>query len=254
LAETLVNTTPGTFGDVDLNAQRLSFGAAADLYDRVRPRYPVAAVQWMTGPEPLKVVDLGAGTGILTRQLLELGHDVIPVEPDAGMRAQLDESVGRPLAQEGSAEAIALPDASVDAVVAGQAYHWFDHARAHPEIARVLRPGGVFAPVWNMRDERIPWVRRLTEITDAGDAPDRTEPDREGFGPLFSPVDAATFEFSRPCDRGLLLELMRSRSYYLAGSPERRAQIDRDVQALADEQPPRFELPYVTHAYRARRL
>src|SRR5690349_3526728 len=105
----------GYVGLVDWDAQRLSFGPAADLYDRVRPRYPIEALRWMLGDQPLHVVDLGAGTGILTRQLLELGHDVLPVEPDAGMRGRLDASVGRELAVEGSAEAIPVADGSVDA-------------------------------------------------------------------------------------------------------------------------------------------
>src|SRR5262245_61990756 len=130
----------------------LSFGPAADRYDQARPSYPPAALTWALGTEVRRVVDLGAGTGILTRVLVDLGHEVVPVEPDAGMRRRLADVTPGTQAVDGTAERIPLPDASVDAVVAGQAYHWFDTERAHPEIARVLRPGGVFAPLWNIRD------------------------------------------------------------------------------------------------------
>src|SRR5436309_15901895 len=105
----------------------LSFGPAAARYDRIRPSYPTAAVRWLIGDAPVRVVDLGAGTGILTRQLVALGHDVTPVEPDPQMAALSGAVIG-------SAEKIPLPDGAVDAVVAGQAYHWFDRERAHPEI------------------------------------------------------------------------------------------------------------------------
>jgi SAM-dependent methyltransferase len=250
---------------VDWEAQRLSFGPAAGLYDRVRPRYPVEALRWMLGEQPIRVVDLGAGTGILTRQLLELGHDVIPVEPDAGMRARLNESIEqehREIAVEGSAEHIPLPDGVADAVVAGQAYHWFNRDLAHDEIARVLRPGGVFAPLWNERDDRVPWIRRLTEITDGvrddSNAEDYHLDPAVGFGPKFSAVEQATFPFVRACDEELLVELMQSRSYYLSSPPETQRRIESEIRELVREHPDlagrsEFPLPYVTFAYRARK-
>jgi SAM-dependent methyltransferase len=248
---------------VDWDAQRLSIGPAAGLYDRVRPRYPVEALHWMLGDQPLRVVDLGAGTGILTRQLLELGHDVIPVEPDAGMRDRLDESIGRELAFEGSAEAIPMADGVVDAVVAGQAYHWFNRDLAHDEIARVLRPGGVFAPLWNERDERVAWLKQLSDITDG--IHDDTKPEERhldpadsGFGPKFTPVEQASFPFVRTCDEELLVELMKSRSYYLSSPPDRQRRMEEQIRQLVHEHPDlagrsEFPLPYVTFAYRARK-
>src|SRR6266550_2633842 len=93
---------------------------------------------------------------------LGLDHEVVPVEPDEAMRARLARSTPGVTPLAGSAERIPLPDTSVDAVVAGQSYHWFDPEPAHREIARVLRPGGVFAPVWNIRDESEPWVAALS--------------------------------------------------------------------------------------------
>ncbi len=141
-----------------------SFGPAAERYDRIRPSYPVEALRWILGDQPSRVVDLGAGTGILTRQLVALGHEVIPVEPDPAMRALIPAELAP---RDGTAEAIPLPDASVDAVVAGQAYHWFDQDKAHPEIARVLRPGGVFGPLWNERDDSVDWIRSYYLVSTA---------------------------------------------------------------------------------------
>src|SRR3954454_13116307 len=121
----------------------LSFGPAAADYERVRPSYPGSAVAWLVGTEPQRVLDLGAGTGKLTRVIVALGHDVVAVEPLPEMRAELSAALPTVETHAGSAEAIPLADASVDAVVVGQAFHWFDQARAVPELARVLRPGGV---------------------------------------------------------------------------------------------------------------
>ena len=242
---------------MDWDAQRLSFGPAAGLYDRVRPRYPVEALRWMLtvephGSGPLRVVDLGAGTGILTRQLLELGHDVVAVEPDAGMRAKLDDSLGRAIARDGSAERIPLAGGEADAVVAGQAYHWFNRDLAHDEIARVLRTGGAFAPVWNERDERVDWLKRLSEITDG--RPEETEVN--DFGPRFTAVEHATFPFVLTSDEQQLVELMQSRSYYLSAPPERQRRMADEIRRLVREHPDlasraEFPLPYVAFAYRA---
>ena len=141
-----------------------SFGGVADAYERGRPTYPAEAVRWMLGDHPLSVLELGAGTGKLTRVLVELGHDVHASDPDAAMLQILERELpGVPTAQAG-AEDIPLGDGSVDAVVAAQAFHWFDLDRALPEIARVLRPGGRVCLLWNTRNEKIPWVRRLGTI------------------------------------------------------------------------------------------
>jgi SAM-dependent methyltransferase len=239
-------------------AQARSFGPAADLYDRVRPRYPIEAIRWILGDDPVTVVDLGAGTGILSRQLAGLGYEVIPVEPDPGMRTRLDAAGGAPAAVDGSAEAIPLPAASVDAVVAGQAYHWFDQALAHPEIARVLKPGGVFGPLWNERDDQVAWVAALSEIIDdhraAGAAADGVAP----LGPLFGPVERADFRHSVRHTPETLVELVRSRSFYLTADRAKRAGVDAAISDLCATHPDlagrdEFELPYVTQAYRALR-
>src|SRR4051812_32355463 len=142
-----------------------SFGAAAGAYAEHRPDYAPAAVRWALEPAPgARVLDLGAGTGKLTGTLVGLGVDVVAVEPDPAMLAELRRALPTVRAAEGSAEAIPLPAASVDAVVAGNALHWFNLAIAGPEIARVLAPGGTLAGLWNVMDDRVAWVAELTRV------------------------------------------------------------------------------------------
>ena len=228
------------------DTRRLSFGPAADLYDRVRPRYPVEALHWMlsmVGDRPVRVVDLGAGTGILSRQLAELGHQVIAVEPDAGMRARHGSAV------EGSAEHIPLPDGAVDAVVAGQAYHWFDPDRTHLEVARVLHPGGVFAALWNDADARTQWTVTFTEIIDGP----REPMPLSDFGPRFGAVGQAEFPHDVWTTADDLVALASTRSPYLVGSPTEREQIVVAVRRLITEAglTGRFAMPHVTRVHRA---
>jgi len=142
-----------------------SFGAAAAQYVEHRPGYARAAVQWaLELAVGSRALDLGAGTGKLTQTLMELGADVVAVEPDAAMLAELHRIVPSVRALAGAAEAIPLPDASVDAVVVGNALHWFDMDVAGPEIARVLSPGGVLAGLWNLIDDRVDWVDGLARV------------------------------------------------------------------------------------------
>jgi SAM-dependent methyltransferase len=112
----------------------------------------------------MRVLDLGAGTGKLTTTLVALGTEVIAVEPDRSMLAELRRSLPTVRALPGSAEAVPLPDASVDAVVAGNAMHWFDMDVAGPELARVLGPDGTLAGLWNVFDDRVDWVGELSRI------------------------------------------------------------------------------------------
>jgi len=146
-----------------------SFGAAAAAYAEHRPGYAEAAVRWALEPvrdgRPVRVADVGAGTGKLTATLIGLGAEVTAVEPDPQMLAELRRTMPEARSVPGSAEEIPLPDASLDAVLAGQAMHWFDMNRALPEIARVLRPGGVLAGLWNVDDDRVGWVAGLAEMS-----------------------------------------------------------------------------------------
>ena len=239
--------------------QALSFGAAADRYDRLRPRYPEAALRWALGDAPVRVVDLGAGTGILSRALAALGHDVVPVEPDAQMRARLAAASPGLTPLAGFAEQLPLPDASVDAVVAGQAYHWFDREPTHAEVARVLRPGGTFAPMWNLRDESVPWVAELSTVTDddtAGRGIREPSPELESFGPLLGTVEQASFGYTAASTPDTLVGLITTRSYYLTAPPERQRELERRVRELCATHPElagrsTFYLPYRTSVHRA---
>jgi SAM-dependent methyltransferase len=143
-----------------------SFGAAALAYAEHRPDYAEAAVRWaLEGAPGPRVLDLGAGTGKLTAGLLALGVEVTAVEPDPEMRGELRRALPEARALAGGAEAIPLPDGSVDAVLAGNAMHWFDMEVAGPEIARVLAPGGTLAGLWNTLDDRVDWIAGLAEVS-----------------------------------------------------------------------------------------
>jgi SAM-dependent methyltransferase len=142
----------------------VGFASAADLYERARPSYPQEAVDWLVAQTGLgsgsTVVDLGAGTGKLTRLLLPTGARVIAVEPIPEMRAHIEGAE----VLDGTAEAIPLPDASADVVTVAQAFHWFDYDRALPEIHRVLRKDGQLVLVWNMRDLDDPVQREVEDL------------------------------------------------------------------------------------------
>ncbi len=145
---------------------RSSFGAAAGAYGQHRPDYAQAAVRWALEPAPgRRVLDLGAGTGKLTATLVAMGAEVIAVEPDPAMLMELRRVLPAVHALPGSAEAVPLPDASVDAVLAGNALHWFDMDTAGPEIARVLVPDGILAGLWNVMDNRVDWVAGLERVS-----------------------------------------------------------------------------------------
>jgi SAM-dependent methyltransferase len=242
---------PATF-----ERRRLAFGAVADRYDSSRPTYPPEAVRWMLGTEPLRVVDLGAGTGIFSRVVASLGHGVTAVEPDPGMRAKLEERSPGVEVVEGSAETIPLADGAVGAVVAAQAFHWFDNDRALAEIARVLAHGGVFAPVWNTRDESVAWVEELAQIVAPGTGATAARHARAGrdFGPRFEAPERAEFKHSTEQTTGGVLALVRSRSAYITAPAGEQRRIDEAVRRLLGDLPEPFELPYVTIAFRARVL
>ncbi|MDI1465111.1 class I SAM-dependent methyltransferase [Catellatospora sp. KI3] len=240
-----------------LEHHRLSFGAAARTYAAARPTYPAAALDWALGRAPLRVVDLGAGTGLLTRVALAAGHDVVAVEPDPGMRAELTRTTPGVECLAGSAEAIPLPDGGADAVVVGTAFHWFDPAAAYPELARVLRPGGVLAPLWNNRDLGLDWTRRLDAIVRSA-RQHRAGLDSLRPSPLFEQAETAEFAHSVTQTPQGLLDLVRSRSWYLTAAPPEQQRLLDEVRTLCATHPDlagrdSFELPYTTVAYRLRR-
>src|SRR6266851_7846969 len=154
-------------GDEERRRHGSSFGTAAEAYAEHRPDYAEAAVRWALEPtgSRARVVDLGAGTGKLTATLARLGAEVTAVEPDPAMRAELRRVLPEIRTLAGRAEAIPLPEGSADAVLVGQAMHWFDMDQALPEIARVLAPGGVLAGLWNVDDDRVGWVAGLAAVS-----------------------------------------------------------------------------------------
>ncbi len=237
----------------DRHAQRAaSFGAAVAEYERGRPTYPPEAVDWLLPRSARRVLDLGAGTGKLTGRLVERGLDVVAVEPSAGMREQLARSLPAVMLLDGTAEAIPLPDSSVDAVLVAQAWHWVDPVRAVPEVARVLVPGGRLGLVWNVRDEREEWVRRLGRILHGNDD-GRPSP---VVGPPFGPVERHDVGWRYRLDRDALIDLAASRSYVITLEPAERAGLLARVRTLIDTHPALatagdIELPYITECYRA---
>lgn len=226
-----------------------SFGAAAGVYDRSRPSYPVEAVRWALPSDARRVLDLGAGTGKLTAVLLDLGLDVIAVEPAEAMRALLP---ARVQVLPGTAEAVPVSDGAVDAVLVGQAFHWFDQAVALPEIARVLRPGGTLGLLWNERDESVPWVRAVWDLW-AGD-PERTAGVAPFAGtPALAAPERASFRHAQSLDADLLVDLVASRSQLLTMPEDERVEVLHRVRALAPDDEP-FDLPYDVEVWRSVRL
>ncbi|MEU6183867.1 class I SAM-dependent methyltransferase [Streptomyces coeruleorubidus] len=244
----------GNSGEVQ---QGTSFGSNASGYAEYRPDYPQEAIEWALEPVAdrgqLTVLDLGAGTGQLTKGLSALGVKVIAVEPDERMRAELVRSHPGTEAYGGAAEEIPLPDASVDAVVAGNAFHWFDQERAYPEIARVLRPGGVFAALWNDDDDRTDLIAGLARVLgweNAASATERVRPHE-----LFSDFKHADFRHAQRCTAASLAARFETLSPILAlPDAERVDLLDRIHRYLRDHPVTaegEFDLPIRTTVSRA---
>lgn len=237
-----------------------SFGRAAGAYEAGRPEYPRTAVAWLLAPagrdgRATRVADVGAGTGKLTRTLVELGAEVVAVDPDPEMLAALRDAVRAVPTFTGTAERLPLPDASVDAVVLGQAWHWVEPIAASAEVARVLRPGGVLGLIWNIRDESVPWVSRLTAVMRGSNAEKMLAAGDPPIAAPFAALESEEWHWSRPMTRATLTAMVRSRSYIITAADDERARIEQEIAALFDEigaiGDAVVDLPYVTRAYRA---
>jgi ubiquinone/menaquinone biosynthesis C-methylase UbiE len=230
-----------------------SFGGVADAYERGRPGYPTEAVRWLVGNEPTTVLELGAGTGKLTETLVELGHDVHACEPDEEMLAVLRKKLPDIRSSASAAEQIPAPDASFDVVVAAQCLHWFDLDRALPEINRVLKPGGRIAVVWNVRDESMPWVRKLGRIIGTQEQLREPEEPLVKSG-LFGFVEQASYKFWQKVDRKSIVDLVLSRSNIAVLDEAAREAKVRELLAFYDDYGRGMDgmrLPYDCDCYRA---
>lgn len=242
------------------------FGSASDAYERGRPSYPREAVAGLVedlgvGPSST-LVDVAAGTGKFTRLLGAPGRDgpalVVAVEPVAGMRDVLAEVVVGARIVAGVAEAIPLATGSADAVVAAQAFHWFRVDEALAEAARVLRPGGGLAMLWNDRDETVPWVARLSELVRWHDRPVPAYHQVDWVAAVaadgrFEPLQRRRFRLEQELDASTLVDRVLSTSYIAAWPASRRDRLAASVVELVADLPEPFVLPYRTDVFWCRR-
>ncbi|MFD5829352.1 class I SAM-dependent methyltransferase [Lentzea sp. NPDC060358] len=235
---------------MDLHARRAdSFGAQAEAYAEHRPDYPVAAIRWALEPlgadEPLDVLDLAAGTGKLTAGLCAEGHRVTAVEPNEQMLSELVRRVRDVRALPGHAEHVPVPDNTIDAVFVGTAFHWFDQEKAMPEIARVLKPGGVLAALWNEPDTGVEWVAGLERISGTSVESRREAPTCVRPHELFGPVERRAFPHAHrresPED---MVATINTHSRMLVIDDEERAAVTEKLLAFLRARPETSNGPF----------
>jgi SAM-dependent methyltransferase len=239
-----------------------SFELVADVYERARPEYPPDAVAWIAEELDLRpgrtVLDLGAGTGKLTRALLQTGARVVALEPGEQMLAQLQLAVPGAEALHAAAEAIPLPNESVDAATMGQSFHWFRHDEALPELHRVLRRGAGIALMWNWRDQDSPLQKRLNDLIEPF-VPSGRKRGGEWLepldaSPLFSPAEKREFRFSQRLDAQAVVDRITSISFIASAAAADRERVEEQLRTIVEGEGGEVELPYVTHAYFSRKV
>jgi len=248
----------------------MSFGAIAQDYDRLRPGPPEAAVDWLVPAGCQAAVDLGAGTGLLTRALARKVPQVVAVEPDPRMAAVLrarsaEARLDGIRVAQSRGEHIPLPDASADAVFASSAWHWLDPDRAPQEIARVLRDGGRLGVIWITRDRGADWVREVEAIRDnaagaADDGKDRWARHRRELtlpGQLFGDVETASFASIRRMTTVDFVDMLATYSSAITANPQERAVALDRARAVLERRFPgaaEIDVPMRSWCYRAGRL
>ena len=243
---------------MSLHPAAAGFARAADVYERARPEYPPEAVAWLAerlGLRPGRVVvDVAAGTGKLTRLLVPSGARGVAVEPLAEMHAVLREAVPEAEALEGTAEALPLPDACADAVTVAAAFHWFRRDEALPEIARVLRPGGQLAIVYNLRDPESELQQELSRMLERHGAQIAwmraidTGAILEASA-LFGSPEYAEFRHEQHFDPDGLVERVSSISYVALLEGREREEFLAQVREFGERQESPFAFPYVTQIW-----
>lgn len=242
-----------------LNAQaRRELGSAFETagreYHEVRPGYPAWVTDFVVPDGAADAADIGAGTGLFTRDLVAAGLNVFAVEPSASMRSVLEETLPGVVAIDGTGESTGLPAGSVDLVSVAQAWHWMDPAEASTEARRILRPGGTLALIWNQLDVTVPWVHRLSRIMHAGDV-QRNALAAAGVGEGFGAAELREEAWVDSVTPASLFELCHSRSYYLRASEAVRAKVDANLgwylyEHLGHAPGELLELPYSALAVR----
>ena len=233
-----------------------SFETVAEEYERYRPEYPEDALRWAADKLGLgkraRVLDVGAGTGKLSRGLVAFGFEVVAAEPGGPMLEQLRKAAPDAEALEAHAEAIPLPDGSVDAAFAAQAYHWFDRDRALPELHRVIRAGGGFVLLWNWWDDRDELQHELAELIGyAGHSP--FADDELPGPPWFEELGRTVVESVDESSPDALVAMLATTSRFLTADPAEREQWLRDVHEGASRYGERFRLPKLTYVFAFRR-
>jgi SAM-dependent methyltransferase len=250
---------------MDWEAQRTSFGEFASAYDAYRPEWPAATAAWLTGTEDggpaagaaLDVLDLGAGTGKLTRSLVAAGHRVTAVDVSDGMLAVLAARLPEVRTVQASAEELPLPDASFDVVTVAQAWHWFDPSVVAAQCARVLRPGGQLAVGWHLHAPAEPLDAQVRALVGSSEYQDRSAIQNRTALELpapFAEIERTTFDHElRTTPEGLAAVV--STWSYVAVREDRDqvlAAVEQVGHRVADAEG-MVTMPHITYCYRARR-